>query len=79
MNYPHQKWMDEFQGKVPHRRGYTHSDQKERNHYNAPMAWEHQTTGTLFSEADREQIRKWQAENDLRNQMGLENQSVMSL
>lgn len=42
---PHENWMDEPQGKVPHGRGQTNTQRYEREHYVATPSWEHQETG----------------------------------
>jgi len=65
--------MDEPQGKARQARGNRAIRDSFREEYHAPQPCEHEATGTPFSEADREQIKVWQCEIELINQLGVEN------
>lgn len=61
--------MDENQGKARHSRGNRTIVDAFRSEYHAPQPWEHEATGTPFSEQDLIDYHKWQ-EDCLRERQG---------
>ena len=71
----HETWMDERQGQA-----YTHGNapltDTFRNEYHSSQA--SLSKPDPLTQADRDQIIKWQLEAEIRNQCLLENQSAMA-
>lgn len=78
MTPSHETWQDERQGKARHARGNRTIVDAFRESYHAPSKADDFTTGTPFSEADREQIIEWKTEQELINQQQEENRCAMN-